>query len=151
VYGLWWIVLFWLWFLYQGEWNHILIVAAICAATLAALTAVLVRRRARPAFRLEWAWISRTAKVPWLVLRETVQTAWVLVLALPRRRTHFGEFRAFPFPAGGSRPAERGRRALAALAIGFSPNSYVVDIDPETDAMLVHDLDADYAKGRWIV
>ena len=43
-----------------------------------------------------------------------------------------------PFPAGGARPAERGRRALVSIATGYSPNSYVVDVDEERGELLVH-------------
>jgi hypothetical protein len=49
-----------------------------------------------------------------------------------------GEFRTVPFPAGGARPTERGRRAFVALATGYSPNSYVVDVDEERGEVLVH-------------
>ena len=40
--------------------------------------------------------------------------------------------------------------SMSALG-GAAPNTYVVDIDPETDAMLMHDLDAAQAKGRGAV
>ena len=37
MYAIWWFVLFWLWFLYQGEWNQILVVAAVCGGLLGLL------------------------------------------------------------------------------------------------------------------
>ena len=69
---------------------------------------------------------------------EFVVVTRVLVRALVERRVPTGEFRAVPFPTGGSRPAERGRRAFVTLAMGYSPNSYVVDMDEERGLVLVH-------------
>src|SRR4051812_29713942 len=52
-----------------------------------------------------------------------------------------GGSRGLPSPAGGARPADRGRRAFIALATGYSPNSYVLDVDEEQGEVLVHVLE----------
>jgi hypothetical protein len=59
-----------------------------------------------------------------------------LVRSVVERKVVRGEYRAHPFPAG----AGQGVRAWAAWAAQFSPNAYVVEIDPERDLVLVHDL-----------
>jgi multisubunit Na+/H+ antiporter MnhE subunit len=133
-----WVALAGLWLLYQGEWNAIQLYAAGSAATLSLVLALLVRRFALPAARVEVKWIARAAKIPWLVLREFGLVTSLLVRALAARRVPTGEFREVPFSAGGARPAERGRRAFVALATGYSPNSYVVDVDEERNVALVH-------------
>jgi multisubunit Na+/H+ antiporter MnhE subunit len=127
-----WVALWALWLLYQGEWNDIQLYAAASAATLSLVVALLVRRFALPAVRVERRWLVRAARIPWLVVKEF----WMISVFLFRRGE--GEFRRVPFPAGGARPAERGRRAFIALATGYSPNSYVVDVDEERGEVLVH-------------
>ena len=105
-----WVILVWvglaaLWLLYQGEWNAIQLYAAASAATLSLLVALVVRRGALPSVRVERRWLVDAARVPWNVVKEFV----FVTVTLFRRGE--GEFRRVPFPAGGARPAERGRRA----------------------------------------
>jgi len=127
-----WVALWALWLLYQGEWNDIELYAAASAATLSLVVALLVRRVALPAARVERRWLVRAARIPWLVVKEF----WFITAFLFRRGE--GEFRRVPFPAGGARPAERGRRAFIAFATGYSPNSYVVNVDEDSGEVLVH-------------
>lgn len=127
-----WLALWALWLLYQGEWNAIQIYAASSAATLTLVVAVLIRRFALPAVRVERRWLVRAARIPWLVVKEF----WFITAFLLERGE--GEFRRLDFPAGGARPAERGRRAFIAMATGYSPNSYVVDVDEDRGEVLVH-------------
>jgi multisubunit Na+/H+ antiporter MnhE subunit len=133
--ALWWLVLALLWLLYQGEYNRIEQVAAACAAAIAATVAVFVRRQERTDVRLELRWLLKTAAVPWQVVREF----WLVTVFLLRGGRSAG-MRRLPFPTGGERPAERGRRALAALAMTYSPNSYVVDMDEQAHEVVVHTL-----------
>jgi hypothetical protein len=132
-----WVILVWvglaaLWLLYQGEWNAIQLYAAASAATLSLLVALVVRRGALPSVRVERRWLVGAARVPWNVVKEF----GFVTVTLSRRGE--GEFRRVPFPAGGARPAERGRRAFVSIATGYSPNSYLVDVDEERGEMLVH-------------
>jgi len=132
-----WVALGALWLLYQGEWNAIQLYAATAAAALALIVAWAMWQRALPSLRLERSYLVRAVRIPWQVVREFA----LVTLFLVRRRPAEGEFRALRFPAGGARPAERGRRAFVALATGFSANSYVVDVDEERGLVLVHVLD----------
>jgi multisubunit Na+/H+ antiporter MnhE subunit len=127
-----WLALWALWLLFQGEWNAIQVWAAASAATLTLLVGLLVRRFALPSARVEWRWLVRAVRIPWLVVKEF----WMVTAFLFRREE--GEFRRVEFPAGGARPAERGRRAFIAMATGYSPNSYVLDVDEERGEVLVH-------------
>lgn len=139
--ALWWLVLALLWLLYQGEYNTIEQVAAASAATIGATLAMLVRRQEHTGFRLELRWLRRASSVPWQVLREFWLMTTFLLRTLSRRDIPAtGGFRALPFPTGGARPAERGRRAFAAIALTYSPNSYVVDMDEDEHAIVVHTL-----------
>jgi hypothetical protein len=69
----------------------------------------------------------------------------VLVYALARsaadRRVVRGVFVRRKGGAGAkSTPAGTAHRAWTVLIAGFSPNAYVVDIDPDADTVLLHDL-----------
>src|SRR5205823_2513023 len=139
--ALWWLVLVFLWLLYQGEYNTIEQVAAACAAAVAATLAVLVRRQERAGVRLEARWLAKTAAVPWQIVREFALVTIFLARALAARRVPVtGGIRRLPFPTGGARPHERGRRVIAALAMTYSPNSYVVDMDQDANEVVVHTL-----------
>jgi len=133
-----WLILGALWLLYQGEWNAIEIYAATAAGALSVVVALLVRKHALPAVRVERRWLARAVRIPWQVVREFGIVSAFLARALLARRVPEGEFRELPFPAGGPRPPDRGRRAFIALATGYSPNSYVIDVDEERDLVLVH-------------
>jgi hypothetical protein len=45
-----------------------------------------------------------------------------------------------PFHHGGDNGRDGARRALVNFAVSLTPNSYVIDIDPEADSLLVHRL-----------
>jgi len=136
-----WLALFWLWLLYQAEFNRKLVVAAACAATLATALAIRVRSTVRHGYRLEASWAVRSLKVPWAVLREFAIVTRVLVRALARRERPTGSFRLSPFPVGGNEPVARARRAFVAVAETYSPNSYVVGMDADAGGVLIHDLE----------
>jgi hypothetical protein len=141
-----WVALGALWLLYQGEWNAIQLYAAVSAAGLSLLVAWFVWQRTLPSLRVERSYLVRAARIPWQVVREFA----LVTVHLVRRRGVEGEFRALRFPAGGARPAERGRRAFVALATGYSANSYVVDVDEERGLVLVHVL-SDVPPGQELV
>jgi hypothetical protein len=132
-----WVILVWValtafWLLIQGEWNAIQLYAAASAATLSLVVGLGVRRWALPSARVEVRWLRRALWIPWQVVKEF---GYVTLFLLRRGE---GEFRTDSYPTGGARPAERGRRAFVALATGYSPNSYVVDVDRERGEVLVH-------------
>jgi hypothetical protein len=125
----WWIALFWLWLLISGDWNRIEIIAAACAATIAASIAEVARARAGVAPRIPLRWVARA----WTVPHQIVVDFGLITVALVRRRE--GVFRSHPFPAAGE---GQGARAWAVWAANFSPNAYVIDADDER--VLFHDL-----------
>jgi multisubunit Na+/H+ antiporter MnhE subunit len=132
----WWLALFWLWMLLSGDWNHIEWIAAACGATVAATIGEVARTRADVAPRIPLRWIGRA----WTVPHQIVIDFWIITLALARslvrRSIVRGEFRVHHFPASEG----PGVRAWAAWAAQFSPNAYVIELDPERDRALVHDL-----------
>jgi hypothetical protein len=65
---------------------------------------------------------------------------WALVAGAVRREVVRGAFRSRDFRAGGDDPSAAAVRAWVSLTATFSPNAYVVDVDPEQDLVLLHDL-----------
>jgi hypothetical protein len=131
-----WLALFWLWLLLAGDWNRIEIIAAACGATVAATIAEVARTRADVAPRIPPRWVARAWTVPHQIVVDFGIVTWALARSLVRRSVVRGEYRAHAFPAREG----TGVRAWAAWAAQFSPNAYVVEIDPERELVLVHDL-----------
>jgi multisubunit Na+/H+ antiporter MnhE subunit len=125
-----WLVLFWLWMLLAGEWNRIEWIAAACAAAVAATIAEVARTRANAGVRVPLAWVAKAATVPLMVFVDFGIVMW----ALARRRS--GQVRERPSPATGS----AGIRFWANLTANYSPNSFIIDLDPDRGSVLVHDL-----------
>jgi hypothetical protein len=125
-----WLALFWLWMLLVGEWNHIEWIAGASAATVAASIAEIARSRVGVGVRIPLEWVGKAWTVPAMILVDFAIVMW----ALARRRR--GSLRERPSPA--TRTA--GIRMWANLTANYSPNSFVVDLDPDSGTVLVHDL-----------
>jgi hypothetical protein len=126
----WWIALFWLWLLISGDWNRIEVIAAACAATVAASLVEVARSRAGVEPRVPLRWVARWWTVPHQIVVDFAIVTWALV------RPREGVFRAHSFPT----EAGQGVRAWAVWTANFSPNAYVVDVDEERGLVLFHDL-----------
>ena len=123
-----------LWLLLVGTIAHTEVIAGLGAAAVAATAAEVVRSLGLLDFRVERKWLART---PRQLLRAVPDFFLVLgTIVRPRR----GTFRTIPFPTGGERAVDHGRRAWAGLAGSLAPNRLVVDVDPEAGEGLVHDL-----------
>jgi hypothetical protein len=131
-----WLAAFWLWLLLAGDWNRIEIIAAACGATVAATIAEIGRSRADVAPRIPLRWVGRAWSVPHQIVIDFGIITLALARSLVRRRVVRGEYRAHRFPAREG----VGVRAWAGWAAQFSPNAYVVEIDPQQELVLVHDL-----------
>jgi hypothetical protein len=138
-YLVWWIALFWLWLVYQGEWNRIEWVAAAGAATLGAALATAIASLGLLRYRIPLAAAAGAKRVPLQIVIDFGIVTAALVRRLLGGRVR-GTFvvRSFESAGGGARgTGDRGWRAVAAT---YSPNAYVVDIDPGRHAVLLHDL-----------
>lgn len=109
-------------------------------AALAATAAVAIRAQGLLGYRLEPRVVLRVARpVPLQTAHDFGTLSLVLARRLAGRETG-GSFRAVPFPAGGSDPESRARRAFVTAAGTVAPNTIVVAIDRERDLMLLHEL-----------
>jgi hypothetical protein len=127
--------------LHVGEWNRVDGVAGAATAVVAATLAERGRRAAQVHPRLALERFGRSATMPLIVFADFGVVTYALATSLVRRRVVRGRYLARDFAAGPkTTPEGAARRAWTVLIAGYSPNAYVVDIDPEENVVLLHDL-----------
>jgi hypothetical protein len=115
--------------------------AGACVAAAAATVAECARAAAREEVRVSGRTLRDGAAVPVAVLADFGVLATALVRSAVRRRVVRGEYVSREVdPGPKTTPAGRARRAWLVLLAGYSPNSYLVDVDAETGTALLHDL-----------
>jgi hypothetical protein len=112
------VVLWWLWQLLTGEWNHYEWIAGAAAAVIAAVLAELAVARTDGRAPLPAAVLKSVPSALGMVL---VDFAIVMVALVRRRR---GALRKTPFP----HPDNESFRTWAAIVGDWSPNAYVIDV-----------------------
>lgn len=136
----WWLALFWLWMLLVGEWNRVGWVAAATAAAIGATLGELARSRTGFAAPLPSRAIVDVPQALGMVVVDFGILVRVLVVSVARRRVVRGKFVSRELEGGSHAARGVGARAWTALAASYSPNAYVVDIEPESGTVLLHDL-----------
>lgn len=137
----WWIVLFWLWMLLVGDWNRIEWIGGAAVATVAATVAELARNLAGVEIRPALAPIKGAPKAWLAVFSDFGILVYALFRSLARREVVRGRYITRPTDAGEkTTPRGAAHRAWTVLVAGYSPNAYVVDIDPDDGTVLLHDL-----------
>ena len=102
--------------------------------------AVAVHRRGYIRFWPRARWLLQVPYLAWDVGVDCWLLAGALWNRVVRRRAVRGITIRVPFDHGGDDGRDGARRALVNFAVSLTPNSYVVDIDPEGDSLLVHRL-----------
>jgi hypothetical protein len=136
----WWLPLFWLWLLLVGEWNREELAAAALAAAVAAPLAELARVRTGFAARVPLRGVADLPQALGMVFVDFGILLRALLVSVVRRRIVRGEFVSRELAGGSAVARAVGPRAWAVLLASYSPNAYVVDLDPETRHVLLHDL-----------
>jgi len=140
-YLFWWLALFGLWMLFVGAWNEVDAAAAALGAALAAAVAAIVRHDTKTPLSIPLERLRAGAAVPVVVLEDFALLSFELARSLVRRPTVRGGYVVRRFEPG---PKATGggtaRRAWTVVLAGYSPNSYVVDIDRDRGVVLLHDL-----------
>ncbi|TML62352.1 MAG: hypothetical protein E6G22_08340 [Actinobacteria bacterium] len=135
---LWWAVLLGLWQLYVGQTTKQTTIAGVVSAGLAVGAGALLARLGLYRFGLDPRRLGRAAALPWNVVRDFA----VVTLAVTRGRPG-GAFREVDVAARSA-----GDRALVGLLGSIAPNAYVVDVDRDRGAALVHELDPKRSRSR---
>jgi multisubunit Na+/H+ antiporter MnhE subunit len=137
----WWVGCFWLWMLLVGHFDWVDAVAGAAVAVVAATLAECARRAARVHPRVALEVLRGSVAVPVIILADFAVVTYALAASLARRRVVRGRYVARDFRAGPrTTPEGAAHRAWTVLVAGYSPNAYVVDIDPDENVVLVHDL-----------
>jgi hypothetical protein len=136
----WWLPLFWLWILLVGEWNLEQIVAAAIAATIAATLAEVARVRTGFAARVPLRALADVPQILGAVFVDFGVVVWALLASAARRRIVRGALVSRDLERGADAARGVGPRAWTALAASYSPNAYVIDIEPEAQTVLLHHL-----------
>jgi hypothetical protein len=126
------VVLWWLWMLLVGEWNHYEWIAATAAAAVAATIGEVARTSAKVHVRIPFA----TLRTGWRALLVVFSDFVVVMWALVTRRQ--GTFRRHAGPAAGDDAESVGVRVWTNLLADYSPNAYVIEL--EDGEALLHDL-----------
>ena len=140
VWAVWWVALFFLWLLLVGQWNREQVVAAAIAATIAGSAAEFARSRTGFAAPFPVRVLADVPQALGMVVVDFGILAWALFAGLARRRIVRGKLVLRERPRGSWVTQGPGPRAWTVLVASFSPNAYVVDVDPEERRVLLHDL-----------
>ena len=136
----WWASLLVMWLLLVDTTDPQELAAGAVAAALAATLATAVHQRGYIRFQPRVRWLRYTPGLAWNVLTD----CWLLGAALWRRvvlrQAVTGTMVRVPFEYGGDSGRDGARRALVNFGISLTPNSFVVDIDPEAHSLLIHQL-----------
>lgn len=138
---LWWIGLFWLWMLFVGDWNHIEWIGGAAVAAVAATVAEIGRALAGVSLEPSLLRIKASPKAWLVVFADFGIVMYALFRSLVLREVVRGRYIVRKTDAG-EKTTPRGvaHRAWTVLVAGYSPNAYVVDIDPDDETVLLHDL-----------
>jgi multisubunit Na+/H+ antiporter MnhE subunit len=137
----WWILLMALWVTIDDSLEPDELVAGAAAAVVAATAAELVSHQAALRFRIRAAWLPRALRLPGQVVTDTWAVFAVLAKTVTRRMPPpTGAYVAIPVRYGDDTPLDVTRRVLLTGARSFTPNGFVLGIDPERDVMVVHQL-----------
>lgn len=137
----WWAALVVLWLLLVDAIQTQELVVGSIAAAVSATVATAVLRRGYIRFWPRALWVLEVPNLIASVIIDCVVLAGALWRRVVRREPVRGLTVRVPFRHGGDNARDGARRALANFAVSLTPNSYVVDMDPEGgDSLLVHRL-----------
>jgi multisubunit Na+/H+ antiporter MnhE subunit len=136
----WWVALGVIWLLLVDTTNPEELLVGAVAASLAATVALAVHRQGYIRFWPRARWLGELPHVMQDVIVDCGLLTGALWRTLVLRQPVHGETIRVPFHHGGDNGRDGARRALVNFAVSLTPNSYVIDIDPEADSLLVHRL-----------
>ena len=137
---LWWAAAVGTWLLTLSSLSTPEVVAAVVAGLPCAVMAVLARRAVRGPLFPRAAWLRWLPPVPVAVVADTVRVLGLAAGVLVGRRIPEGDVRRVQLRRDRDDQQWQNRQAAAAVLVTTSPGTVVLDVDPDSGAMLVHDL-----------
>jgi len=108
--------------------------------SLAASVAETVRELGYVRFAPPLRWVGHAPRIAGQILVDCGVLFAALARRLFRRRPLRGVMLRIPVRYGDDSARDAARRALLNFGVSITPNSYVVDLDPETSTVLIHQL-----------
>lgn len=136
----WFVALNLLWLLLIADFVLAEEVLGLFASALTATAAVAVGRQRLIRFRPRLRWIYAYRHLPVRAIRETGLVVGALMRQLAGGSPARGEFFSVPVSLPDDPDQSASKRALLTAGESFPPNTYVLEIDPERNLMLVHRL-----------
>ena len=145
----WFALLFVFWELLVGTFQTEEMLAGLIAAAIGTAFMLVLGGLGLLGFGIDVSTAVRVGKLAWQLPVEVCVVTWVLLEALAHGRRVRGSWVQIRY-ATGPHPLGRGRRALATTAGTAAPNSIVVDLGADGDALL-HSLAPNRPGGRAIL
>jgi multisubunit Na+/H+ antiporter MnhE subunit len=136
----WWVLLMSLWVAVDDSLQFDELLAGAGAAALAALAAEIASHQAATRFEVRLRWLVKALRLPGEVAHDTLTVFAALARTLATGKPPQGAFRELPVRYGDETPLGVTRRVLLTGAYSLAPNTFVLGIDEERDAMVVHQL-----------
>jgi multisubunit Na+/H+ antiporter MnhE subunit len=133
-------VLFAVWLLIDDNVSQPELFTGIGVAILATALALLVTRSSTVRLRVRPGMFRYIYRPPLLLIADSVRVCGALIRSLVLRRPLRGSFRAVRYGAVADAPTDVARRALTEWSASVAPNRYVIGIDRDRRALLVHEL-----------
>jgi hypothetical protein len=143
-----WAALFLGWLLVSGDLNRIEVIAAACAAAVAASIGELARTKADVRAVVPLRLVSPILRALVQVIPDFGLLVWALALSAGRREVVRGTTQRRAFHDVGDDPQSSGARAATLWSANFSPNAIAIDIDRDRSESIVHDLIVNRASER---
>ena len=136
----WWVALWLVWLLLVDTFQVEEVVAGMVGAAVAATVATAVREQGYMSFFPRGRWLLEVPALAGRVIADSGVLAAALWRHVVRGQPVHGSMVRVPFDHGGLGGRDAARRALVNVGVSLTPNSFVIDIDPEGDILLVHRL-----------
>ncbi len=136
----WWLLLFWLWLLLTGAWDLELVAAAAISAAAAATVAELARTRLGFTAPLPLRLVLELPRAFAMVVVDFGILSVALLRSVVRREVVRGRLIERELPGESWVTQGVGSRAWTVLFASYSPNAFVVDVDPDARCVVFHDL-----------
>jgi multisubunit Na+/H+ antiporter MnhE subunit len=137
---LWWAVGVGLWSLTLSSVTRAELVAAVLSALPCAVLAVLARRAVRGPLSPRLAWLRWLVPVPVAVVVDSVRILGLAAGVLLGRPIPDGDLRRISLPRDDDPQDWQNRQAAATVLVTASPGTVVLDVDPDSGEMLLHEL-----------
>ena len=131
---------FGLWVLLVDAVDEPNLLAGAVSALVAAVLATALQSHRSVHARLRPAMLRRAYRPLLLLVTDSVRVTAALFRRLVLRRDIRGSFRAVRYRASGGDPDDTARRLLSEWGASVAPNRYAIGVDPDRDALIVHEL-----------